>query len=90
MGAFLVVEPNPVRYHPTGMLQRFKALPVHTLLLDRANDPLHQSVFLRAMRRDEFLLQAVALARESWWSVTSDSIPPRLALGVRTFGIKHP
>ena len=60
MGALLVVEPNPVRYHPTGMLQRLKPLPVHTLLLDRTNDSLHQSVLLRAMRRDEFLLQAVA------------------------------
>ena len=60
MGALLVVEPNPVRYHPTGKLQRLKPLPVHTLLIDRANDSLHQSVLLRAMRRDEFLLQAVA------------------------------
>ena len=60
MWALLVVEANPVRYHPTRMLQRLKPLPVDTLLLDRPNDPLHQPVLLRAMRRDEFLLQAVA------------------------------
>ena len=60
MWALLVVETNPVRYHPTRMLQRLKPLPVHTLLLDRTNDPLHQTVLLRAMRRDEFLLQAIA------------------------------
>jgi len=43
------------------MLQRFKPLPVNTLLLDRSNDSLHQPVLLRAMRRDEFLLQTVTL-----------------------------
>ena len=43
------------------MLQRFKPLPVNTLLLDRSNDSLHQPVLLGAMRRDEFLLQTVTL-----------------------------
>ena len=43
------------------MLQRLKPLPVNTLLLDRSNDSLHQPVLLRAMRRDEFLLQTVTL-----------------------------
>ena len=42
------------------MLQRFKPLPVNTLLLDRSNDSLHQPVLLGAMRRDEFLLQTIA------------------------------
>jgi hypothetical protein len=41
-----------------------------------------------ADREKPTILQA--LARESWWSVTSDSIAARLAVGVRTFGIKHP
>ena len=35
MRALLVVEPNPVSRR---MLQRFKPLPVNTLLLDRSND----------------------------------------------------
>ena len=61
MRALLVVENNPVRYHPIRMLQSHKSLPVHTLLLDRTNDPLHQSVLFRSMRRDEFLLQAIAI-----------------------------
>ena len=30
------------------------------LLLQRADDPFHHAVLLRAMRRDEFLLQAIA------------------------------
>lgn len=61
MWALLVVETNPVRYHPTRMLQCLKPSPVHTLLLDRINDPLYQTVLLRAMRLDEFLLQVIAL-----------------------------
>ena len=56
----MVVEPNPVSQHSSRMLQCLKPLPVYTLLLDRSNDPLHQSVLLRAMRRDEFLLQSIA------------------------------
>jgi hypothetical protein len=43
------------------MLQRFKPLPVNTLLLDRSNDSLHHTDLLGAMRRDEFLLQTVTL-----------------------------
>ncbi len=60
MRAFLVIEPYPVPNHPTRMLQCLKLLPMDTLLLDCSNDPLHQTVLLRAMRRDEFLLQAIA------------------------------
>jgi hypothetical protein len=56
----MVVEPNPVSQHSSGMLHCLKPLPVNTLLLGRSNDPLHQSVWLRAMRRDEFLLQTIA------------------------------
>ena len=43
------------------MLQRFKPLPVNTLLFNRSNDSLHQTVLLGVMRRDEFLLQTVTL-----------------------------
>jgi len=42
------------------MLQRLKPLLVKTVLLDRSNDPLHQSDLLWAMRRDEFMLQTIA------------------------------
>ena len=38
----------------------FKLLVVNTLLLDRSNNSFNQSFFLWAMRRDEFLLQAIA------------------------------
>jgi hypothetical protein len=41
-------------------LQRLESLPMHTLLFDRTNDSLHQTVLLRGIWRDEFLLQAVA------------------------------
>ena len=43
------------------MLQRFKPLPVNTLLLERSNDALQQPFLLGAMRRDEFLLQTITL-----------------------------
>ena len=60
MRALLVIEPNPVSNHPRRMLQCLKPLPMYTLLLDRSDDPLHQAILLRAMWRDEFLLQAIA------------------------------
>lgn len=56
----MVIKMNPVANHPTGMLQGFKSLPMHTLLLQRSNDTLHHPVLLRAMGRNEFLLQSVA------------------------------
>ena len=54
----MVIKMNLVANHPTGMLQGFKSLPMHTLLLQRSNDTPHDPVLLRAMGRDEFLLQS--------------------------------
>lgn len=42
------------------MLQRFEAVPMHALLLERSDHPLDQAVLLRAVRRDELLVQPVA------------------------------
>ena len=56
----MVVEEDPVANHATGLLQRFKAMAVHALLLERADGTLHQTVLLGAVWRDEFLLQPVA------------------------------
>lgn len=56
----MVIKMNPVTNHSTGMLQGFKSLPMHTLLLQRSNDTLHYSILLRAMERDELLLQCIA------------------------------
>ena len=60
MWALLVVEPYPVPQHTTGVLQGFEPVPVGTLLLDRADDPLDHAVLLRAVWGDELLLQSVA------------------------------
>ena len=57
---FLVVEPNPDPNYSARILQRFKSLPLQTLPLDCSNAALHQADLLRAMRHDEFLLQAIA------------------------------
>lgn len=43
-----------------GMLQRFEAVPMHALLLARADHPLDQAVLLGAVWRDELLAQPVA------------------------------
>ena len=55
-----VVEPDPVTDDPAGMLPGFEAMPVQALFFQRADHALHQAVLLRAVRRDELLLQAVA------------------------------
>ena len=60
MWALLVVEPDPVTQYTAGVLQGFEPVPVGTLLLDRADDPLDHAVLLRAVWGDELLLQAVA------------------------------
>ena len=60
MWALLVVEPDPVTQYTAGVLQGLEPVPVGTLLLDRADDPLDHAVLLRAVRSDELLLQAVA------------------------------
>ena len=56
----VVVEVNPVPDEATGMLQRFKAVPMHALLLERANYAFDQAVLLWAVRRDELLAQPIA------------------------------
>ena len=60
MWALLVVEPDPVTQYTAGVLQGFEPVPVGTLLLDRADDPLDHAVLLRAVWGDELLLQSVA------------------------------
>ncbi len=42
------------------MLQGLEAVPMHALLLERADHPLDQAVLLRAMWRDELLAQPIA------------------------------
>ena len=60
MWAPVVVEVDPVADEAAGVLQRLEPVPMHALLLERADHPLDQAVLLRAVRRDEFLAQAVA------------------------------
>lgn len=60
MWAPVVVEVNPVPDQATGMLQRFKAVPMHALLLERVEHPLDQAVVLGPVWRDEFLTEAMA------------------------------
>ena len=55
-----VVEPDPVTDDPAGMLAGLEAMPVQALFFQRADHALHQAVLLRAVRRNELLLQAVA------------------------------
>lgn len=52
---------NAVANHTVGKLQGFKSLPMYKLLLQRSNDALHHSVSLRAMGRDELVMQFIAL-----------------------------
>ena len=54
------VELDPVSNQVTGMLQRFKPVPMHALLLEPMNHPLDQAILLETVRRDEFLTQAIA------------------------------
>ena len=56
----MVVEVDPISNQPAGMLQRFEPVPMHALLLERTNHPLDQAILLEAVRRDEFLTQAIA------------------------------
>lgn len=60
MWALLVVEANPVANDPQGMDLALKAVAMHALLLECPDYALHHPVLLRAVRRDEFLFQAVA------------------------------
>ena len=60
MRAPVVVEVNPVPDEATGVLQGLEAMPMHVLLLERADHALDQAVLLRAVGRDELLAQPVA------------------------------
>ena len=57
----IIVEGNPVTQHAAGMLDGFKAVTMHTLFLDRTDKSFDHAVLLWAMRRNELLLQPVAL-----------------------------
>lgn len=60
MWPLVVVKANPVTDDPTGVLQSFKPVSVGTLLLEGSNHTLDHPVLLRAVGRDELLLQAIA------------------------------
>ncbi len=60
MGPLVVVELNPVANDTTGVLQGFEAVAVDALLLQCPDHPLHQTVLLRGVGRDELLLQSLA------------------------------
>ena len=57
----IIVEGNPVTQNSAGMLDRFKAVTMHALFLDGADQSFDHAVLLRAMRGNELLLQSVAL-----------------------------
>lgn len=59
--ALVVVETDPVADHATGMPQGLETVAMHTLLLERTDDTLDHAVLLRAVGRDELLLQPIAL-----------------------------
>ena len=56
----LVIKPNPVTDDSIGMLQGLKSLTMNTLLFHSSDHTLDHPVLLRAVGRDELLLQAVA------------------------------
>lgn len=60
MQAPVVVERDPITRHTHGMLQTLEPVPVHTLLLQSPGHALDHAVLLRAVGRDESLLQTVA------------------------------
>jgi len=59
----VVVKADPVRDHAAGMLQGVEAVAVHALVFEGSDHALDHAILLRAVRGDEFLLQAVALDR---------------------------
>jgi len=60
MRATGVIKLDPVSEDTARMLEGFKAMPMHALLFDRANDALDQAVLFWCIRLDKLLLQAVA------------------------------
>lgn len=55
----VVIEADPVANDATGVLQCFEAMPMSALLLQGSDDAFDHAILLRAMRRDELLLQTV-------------------------------
>lgn len=55
----MIVELDPVGQHAAGMLEGFEAMPVNALLFDRANHALDQTILLRTVGCDEFLLEPI-------------------------------
>lgn len=60
MRPHIVVEGNPVTQNMAGMLDRFKAVTMNALFLDRTDQSFDHAVLLWAMRGNELLLQSVA------------------------------
>lgn len=60
MWAAMVVEADPVADGAGRMLDAVEALAVDALLFQRPDDAFDHAVLLRAVWRDELLLQAVA------------------------------
>ncbi len=62
-----VVKPDAVAQHAGSVLLRFQAMPMDTLFLQRPDHAFNHPVLLRAVRRDELLVQTVAAdhAREA-------------------------
>ena len=56
----MIVEVDPIANCSCCVLKAFEAMPVDALLLQGPNDSLDHPVLLRAVRRNELLLQAVA------------------------------
>ena len=84
MQAPVVVERDPITRHTHGMLQTLEPVPVHTLLLQSPGHALDHAVLLRAVGRDESLLQTVAAyqARVVRLANTSQlSRPPQMRHG---------
>lgn len=61
MRSLVVVKANPVFDHLVGMQQGLESVIVFTLVFEGSDRPLGHAVLLRAVRRDEFLPQAIAL-----------------------------
>ena len=53
------ITADPVANDAAGMLQSFEPVPMSALLLGGAYHALDHAILLRAVRRDEFLLQAL-------------------------------
>jgi hypothetical protein len=55
----VVIEADPIPDDTTGVLQAFESMTVHTLVFERADDPLDHAILLWAVGRDELLLQPI-------------------------------